>query len=319
MSEYDVIVIGGGAAGLTAAIFTSRRKLRTLVVSIDTGGQTNLTNKISNYPGFLEKSGPKLMGIFKKQAESTGTEFVNGRFSKMEKKGEGKDQKFTVYLTNGESYSGRVLILAYGKVPRALGIPGEEKFVGRGVSVSAVQDAPLYAGKCVAVIGGGNSALESAELLAELCSKVYLVHRRQEFRAEEITVERVRQKKNVQFVLDSVPLEVIGDEKVEKLVIEHVVSKDRAELAVDGVFIDIGFVTDTSAVKDFVKTNEAGEVFVNAFCETSCQGVFAAGDITNIPYKQTIVSAGNGATAGLSAYSYLQKLDGKSVVKIDWS
>src|SRR3989344_6107585 len=319
MSEYDVIVIGGGAAGLTAAIFTSRRKLRTLVVSIDTGGQTNLTNKISNYPGFLEKSGPKLMGIFKKQAESTGTEFVNGRFSKMDKKGEGKDKKFIVHLTNGESYSCRVLILAYGKVPRALGIPGEEKFVGRGVSVSAVQDAPLYAGKCVAVIGGGDSALESAELLAELCSKVYLVHRRQEFRAEEITVERVRQKKNVQFVLDSVPLEVIGDEKVEKLVIEHVVSKDRAELAVDGVFIDIGFVTDTSAVKDFVKTNEAGEVVVKAFCATSCQGAFAAGDITNIPYKQTIVAAGNGATAGLSAYSYLQKLDGKSVVKIVWS
>lgn len=315
MKEYDVIVIGGGAAGLTAAIFTSRRKLKTMVVSIDTGGQTNLTNKISNYPGFLEKSGPKLMGTFKKQAESTGTEFVNGRFSKMES----KDKKFIVHLTNGESYSCRTLILAYGKAPRALGIPGEEKFVGRGVSVSAVQDAPLYSGKRVAVIGGGNSALESAELLAELCSKVYLVHRRQEFRAEEITVERVRQKKNVQFVLDSVPLEVKGGDEVEKLLVENVLSKEKSELAVDGVFIDIGFVTDTSAVKDFVKTNEAGEVFVNAFCETSCQGIFAAGDITNIPYKQTIVSAGHGATAGLSAYSYLQKLDGKSVVKIDWS
>ena len=315
MQDYDVIVIGAGAAGLTAAIFTSRRKIRTLVVSIDTGGQTNLTNKISNYPGFLEKSGPKLMSIFKKQAESTGTEFVHGRFCKLES----KDKKFIVHLTNGESYSCRVLILAYGKVPRALGIPGEEKFVGRGVSVSAVQDAPLYAGKCVAVIGGGNSALESAELLAELCSKVYLIHRRQEFRAEEITVERVKQKKNVQFVLDSVPLEVSGGKSVEKLIIEHVTSKEKSEIAVDGVFIDIGFVTDTSAVKDFVKMNEAGEIFVNAFCETSHPGIFAAGDITNMPFKQTIVSAGNGATAGLSAYSYLQKLDGKSVVRIDWT
>src|SRR3989344_5498316 len=152
--EYDIIVVGGGASGLSAANFTSRKKPKTLVISIDIGGQTNLTNKIANYPGFMEKSGPKLMDIFRNQAKSIGTEFVFGKFASMEKKGEGKDQRFTINLTNGESYTGRAAILAYGKVPRTLGIAGEDKFVGRGISTNAVQDGHNYKHKTVAVIGG---------------------------------------------------------------------------------------------------------------------------------------------------------------------
>ncbi len=317
--EYDVIVVGGGAAGLSAAIFTSRRKLKTLVISIDIGGQTNLTNKISNYPGFTDLSGPKLMDIFRNQAKNTGTEFVFGKFKSIEKKGEGKDQKFTIHLTNGEAYIGRAIILAYGKVPRTLGIPGEDKFVGRGISTNAVQDGHNYKHKTVAVVGGGNSALEAAELLTEHADKVYLVHRRQQFRAEEIIVDRVRELKKVEFVLDSVPVGISGNSAVELLTVEDVNTKARRELNVDGVFIEIGFITDTSFVNGLVKTNAANEIIVNDYCETSTPGLFAAGDVTTIPYKQTVVSAGHGATAGLSAYSYLQKLDGKPVVKIDWT
>ncbi|MBI4162082.1 MAG: FAD-dependent oxidoreductase [Candidatus Aenigmarchaeota archaeon] len=316
---YDVIVVGGGAAGLSAAIFTSRRKLKTLVISIDIGGQTNLTNKISNYPGFTDLSGPKLMDIFRNQAKSTGTEFIFGKFKNIEKEGEGKDQRFIINLTNGESYKGRAVILAYGKVPRTLGIPGEDKFVGRGISTNAVQDGHIYKQKKVAVIGGGNSAVEAAELLSETSSKVYLVHRRQQFRAEEITIERVRALSNVEFVLDSVPTQIKGNSVVQALTVEDVNSKSQRELKIDGVFIEIGFVTDTSFVNGLVKVNAANEIITNEYCETSTPGLFAAGDVTTIPYKQTIVSAGHGATAGLSAYTYLQKLDGKPVVKIDWT
>jgi len=317
--DYDVIVVGGWAAGLSAAIFTSRRKLKTLVISIDIGGQTNLTNKIANYPGFTELSGPKLMDIFRQQAKSTGTEFVFGKFKNLEKNGEGKDQKFTIHLTNGESYTGRAIILAYGKVPRTLGISGEDKFVGRGISTNAVQDGHYYKHKTVAVVGGGNSAVEATELLTEYADKVYLVHRRQQFRAEEITVERVKALENVEFVLDSAPVEISGNSVVESLTVENVNTKAKRKLNVDGVFIEIGFLTDTSFVNGLVQTNAQNEIIVNDYCETSTHGLFAAGDVTTIPYKQTVVSAGHGATAGLSAYTYLQKLDGKPVVKIDWT
>jgi thioredoxin reductase (NADPH) len=313
--DYDVIVIGGGAAGMTAAIYTCRKKLKTLVVTIDVGGQNLLTEHEENYPGYTELSGPKLMSIFEGQARNFGAEFVFGKANKVER----IDNGFRVSLANDEKYTCRALVLAYGKVPRALGIPGEDRFMGRGVSTCATCDAPLFKGKTVAIVGGGNSALEAAELLAKFSPKVYLIHRRDAFRADEITVEKVKNYGNVEFILNSVPAEIKGDKFVSGIVVEDANTKKRRSLEVNGVFVEIGYIVDTSFVKHLVGVNAANEIIVNNHCETKEPGIFAAGDVTDVPYKQTVISAGMGATAGLSAYNYLMKLEGKTGAKIDWS
>jgi thioredoxin reductase (NADPH) len=312
---YDVIIIGAGAAGLTAAIYTRRKLLSTLVISVDIGGQTLLTEHIENYPGYTGLSGPKLMQIMYEQALNFGAEFIMGRVEGVEKVGD----NFKVTLSNGENYEGKTLILAFGKVPRKLGIPGEDKFVGRGVHTCATCDAPLMKNKIVAVIGGGNSALEAAELLSKFANKVYLIHRRDQFRADEITVEKVKQCKNVEFVLNTIPIEIKGNDKVQSLIVENVNTKERKEISLDSVFVEIGYETKVDFVKHLVKVNENNEIITNDFAETSCPGIFAAGDITNKPYKQTITAAGEGAIAGLSAYNYLMKKSGKPSVKVDWS
>ncbi|MBI2971783.1 MAG: FAD-dependent oxidoreductase [Candidatus Aenigmarchaeota archaeon] len=315
MDTYDVIIIGGGAAGLTASIYTRRKKLSTLVVSINMGGQTNLTEHIENYPGYLDLSGPKLMQLFDEQSKNFGTEFVFGKVAKLEKRGTG----FTATLANGEAYKAKAVILAYGKVPRSLGIPGEEHFLGRGVSTCATCDMPLFNKKTVAIIGGGNSALEAAELGSKFCAKVYLIHRRNEFRGDPVTVDKIKAAHNVEMVLNAVPVEVRGDKFVKAMVIEDVTTKEKRELPVNGVFVEIGYITQTDFVKHLVELNKSNEILINEQCETRTPGLFACGDVTNVPYKQTIISAGQGAIAGLSAYNYLQKLEGKPTVKTDWA
>lgn len=311
---YDVIIIGGGAAGLTAAIYTTRRKLSTLLISVDIGGQTNLTQHIENYPGYTELSGPKLMQVFEEQAKSFGTEIVFGKVSKIGK----KENIFIVKLSNDEVYESKTVIITSGKVPRELGIPGEKKFIGRGVSTCATCDGPMFPGKVVAIAGGGNSALDAAEYLSKIAKKVYLVHRRSEFRGEAVLVERVKAASNVETIFNSVPVEIEGDKFVSGVVIENIETKERRELAINGLFVEIGYIADTTAVKDFVTLNKQGEILVNEFCETGMPGLFAAGDITNVPFKQTVISSGQGAIAGLQAYTYLQKLSGKTAVKADW-
>ncbi len=316
---YDVIVIGAGAAGLTSAIYTCRKELKTLVVSVDIGGQTVLTPHIENYPGFTKETagypnGPKLMQLFDAQAKGYGAEFVSGKVNKVVKSGSG----FEVGLTNGENYETKAIILANGKVPRTLGVPGEDKFIGRGVSTCATCDAPLFRGKTVAVVGGGNSAVEAAELLTKFAEKVYLIHRRDAFRADEITLDNIKKNKKVEFILNSAPAEVKGEKFVSGIVVEDVNTHAKRELKVTGIFIEIGYIVDSEFVKELVKLTPENEIIVNMAGETSCAGIFAAGDVTNVPYKQTVISAGNGATAALSAYNYLLKLEGKTGAKVDW-
>jgi thioredoxin reductase (NADPH) len=313
-NSYDVIIIGAGSAGLTSAIYCCRKKLKTLVVTIDVGGQTLLTEHIENYPGYMDLSGPKLMTLLEKQAKGFGAEFVFGKAKTLEK----KDNDFVLTLASGEKYQAKALIMAFGKVPRALGVPGEDKFMGRGVSTCATCDAPLFKNRRVAIVGGGNSALEAAELLAKYAAYVYVIHRRDAFRGDEITVDRMKALKNLEFVLNSVPVEIKGDKFVTAVVVENVNTKEHKELAINGMFVEIGYIVDTTFVKDFVKINEANEIVVGQGCDTSYPGIFAAGDVTNVPFKQSIISAGMGATAALSAYNYLMKIQGKTGVKADW-
>jgi thioredoxin reductase (NADPH) len=312
-TNWDVIIVGAGAAGMSAAIYTCRKKMKTLIVSVDIGGQNLLTEQEENYPGYLEMSGPKLMNIFQQQATNFGAEFLSGKANRIEK----SDGGFKVTLTNGETYSANAVILAYGKVARSLGVPGEDKFIGRGVHTCATCDAPFMKGRTVAVAGGGNSAFEAAELLSKFATKVYLIHRRDEFRADPITVDKVKATPNIEVIVNTEIKEIKGDEKVASLSVEDKTGEKR-DIPLDSLFVEIGYILDTEWLKGFVDLNEGGEIVVNKKCETSVPGIFAAGDVTDSPYKQTIVSAGEGATAALSAYNYFRAKEGKPAIKVDW-
>jgi len=309
---YDVIIIGAGAAGLTAAIYTCRKKLKTVVISIDVGGQTNLTSHIENYPGTGPMSGIELMRRFQNEAVGFGAELIMGKVNKVDKTENG----FKIWLANDESYECKALILAYGKVPKSLGIEGEEKFMGRGVSTCVTCDAPLFKNRDVAIIGGGNSAVEGALELATLSKKVYIIHRRDTFRADEITVQKLKNSSNIELVLNSIPTKVIGDKNVDGIEVENAATKEKNEFKVDGVFIEIGYVVDTSFVQHLVKVNEKKEVIVDERGNTSCPGIFSAGDVTPVPFKQTVIAAGEGAKAALECYRWLT--GGKGAV-LDWT
>jgi len=308
MEKYDVLIVGGGAAGLTAAIYTCRKKLKTGIITIDVGGQTILTDHIENYPGIDGISGPELISKFQSQASKFGSELIMGAVSKIEKKG----NEFIVNLSNGEKYKTKTVILSSGKTSKRLGIPGEDKFMGRGVATCATCDAPLFSGKSVAVIGGGNSAFEAAELLNSIANKVYLIHRRETFKADELTVERIKKLKKIEILLNTIPKEIKGEKFVSGLIIER--NKKLEEIKVDGVFVEIGYILDTAWLNGFVKLSKTGEVMIDERCNTSQKGIFAAGDVSTVPYKQIVISAGEGAKAGLEAYKYIKGED----VAIDW-
>ncbi|MFH0970968.1 MAG: thioredoxin-disulfide reductase [Candidatus Micrarchaeota archaeon] len=309
---YDVIIIGAGAAGLTAGMYCSRKRLKNAVISIDIGGQTNLTNHIENFPGVGALPGMELMERFHESAKKFGSEFVSGKVDRIEK---APDGTFFVTIAEGEKFHCKALILAFGAMPRLLGIPGEEKFLGRGVSTCTTCDAPFYKNKVAAVVGGGNSAVEGALELGGIASKVYLIHRRGEFRADAVTLEKLKAAKNIEVILNAIATEVLGDKKVSGIKIK-LNSGETREVALDGVFIEIGYEVKTDFLKGLVDLNEKNEIVIDLTCKTSLQGIFAAGDITNIPYKQAIISAGEGAKAALSAYKYLT---GGKGGEIDWT
>ncbi len=303
--QYDVVIIGGGAAGMTSALYCGRKVLKTLLlVGPRPGGETTLTNDIQNYPGFEQGAGIELMNMFEKQAKKWGAEFA----SKLAKKVTKNKKGFTIELTDGGKVEAKTVILSFGRKQRKLGIPGEKEWMGRGVTTCTTCDGPLFGKKDVALIGGGNSAVEGALEMATIANKAYMVHRRDEYRADDVTVQKLKKEKKIIEKLNHTPVEIKGDKMVDTLVIENVETKEQTELKVQGVFIEIGYETDTSMVGDLVETNKAGEIVVDLACRTKTPGLFAAGDMTVTPYKQTVISAGMGATAALEAYKYLNSL-----------
>jgi thioredoxin-disulfide reductase len=312
MKQYDVVIVGAGAAGMTAAIYTCRKNLKTVVISVDIGGQSNLTNHIENYPGVDAMAGAELMQRFYSKAKSFGAEFVSGKVIKVDKEGSG----FKLTLSNNDVYTAKGVILAFGAVPRELGIPGEAKFLGRGLSTCATCDAPLFRNKIVAVIGGGNSAVEGAlELVHAGAKQVYLVHRRNEFRGDEVSVEKIKTEKLITITTPYVPVEIVGDKFVTGLKIKNAETNEEKLLTLNGVFKEIGYAVDVSAVKGLVDINDKNEVVVDCNCRTSVPGIFAAGDATTVPFKQTVISAGEGAKAALECYKHVT---GAKTVGIDW-
>jgi len=309
---YDIIIIGAGPAGLTAGLYASRRTLKTLILSKDLGGQAALSYDVENYPGVDLIDGLSLMNRFAKQAQKFGAEIKYGGVKKIAM----INNQFIVE-TQKEKYQGKAIILAFGLEPTNLNIPGEKEFKGRGVSYCATCDGPLYKNKIVAVIGGGNSALDAAEYLAKLAKKVYLIHRRDQFRGEEVVIEQLKKNKKVEMVLSSEILEIKGNNFVKSIIIKDNGHDKTRELEVDGVFVEIGYTPKTSLVKNLVKLNNESEIITDQDSNTSHGGIFACGDVTDCPYKQIIISAGEGAKAALQAYKYLCLQKGENILP-DW-
>ncbi len=310
--KYDVIVIGGAFAGLTAAIYSSRQGMKTLVLTKDIGGQGLLTNDIQNYPGFASISGFELATKFQEQASMYGTEFIYDEVTGLEE----KDGEFQV-KTREETYTCDSLVLAFGKTPRDLGVPGEEKYKGRGVSYCSICDGPLYRKKDVMVAGAGDHALQAALYLATVASKVYVPQRGNRISGSEDMIQDAKSLDNIEFLYESEVAEIKGDKTVQSVTLKTK-SGSISDVPVKAVFVEMGYVAKTSMLKGFVDMNKDGEVLIDMNGATSHAGVFAAGDVTNIPYKQAIISAGQGSVAALSAINFIHRKRGKGAMKSDW-
>lgn len=299
---YDTIIIGSGPAGFTSAIYSSRREMKTLIIGKEPGGQLMWASEIENYPGFITIDNFELINKMRDHVLANNVEIKTTEVKKIEKL---TKEGFKVITTKDE-FSTKTIILAIGLTPRKLNVQGENEFLGRGVTYCANCDGPFYKDKVVAVIGGGNAALDAAEVMSKIAKKVYLVHRRQELKAFEVLVKEVRSRKNIELVLDSAISEVLGNEKVTSIKVENVINKETQTIKLDGVFIEIGRVAKTDLVKDLVERDGRGQIIVDEFCRTTLAGFFAAGDVTNVPYKQISIATGQATIAALSAYRYLQ-------------
>lgn len=304
---YDTIIIGAGPAGIAAAIYAARREMKILLVGREVGGQIILSGEIENYPGFKSINNFDLITKMQEHLSSAGVELKTTEINKVEKTEGGT---FVLY-TNREKFEAKTIIIAMGLMPRRLAIPGEEKLHGRGVSYCANCDGPLYRGKTVAVIGGGNSALDAAEVLSKIANKVYLIHRNEKFKGFESLVDEVKARENIELVLNSEVKEIMGEKKLEKIKLINNQSKQTRDLEVNGLFVEIGRIAHTDLVGELVKRNEWSQVIVDEKCQTSQPGVFAAGDVTNVEFKQITVAVGQGTIASLAAYQYLQLKQGK--------
>ena len=289
---------------MTAAVYAARKKLNTLLISYDIGGQVLWTAGIENYMGYQFIEGLELMKKFEEQVKQFPLDMKTGeRVSKLSQ----TDGGFEARTEKGESYSARAAIIATGKRPRQLNVPGEEKLKGRGVTYCAICDGPLFASENVAVIGGGNSALEAAEDMVKIAEHIYLVSLTP-LTGDQILIDKVKAASNLTMFLEHDVVGIKGEDRVDGIKIRDLKSKEEKELDVGGVFIEIGLIPNSEPFKGIVRLNRVGEIEINCANETSVLGLFAAGDITNVPEKQIVVAAGEGAKAALKAHRYLQRL-----------
>jgi len=309
MTEAELIIVGGGPAGLTSAIYSARALIDTLVIEkMLPGGQPVLTTFIENYPGFPEGiSGPELAERLESQAGKFGAKIITSRpVLNISRKEEGFEVK-----TEMESFWGKAVIVATGTSPRKLNVPGEEEFTGRGVSYCAVCDGAFYKDKVVAVVGGGDSAMDESIYLTRFASKVFVIHRRNQLRAEKILQERAFSNPKISFIWDTVVQSIEGDRKVGLIKLKNVKTGEISELKVDGIFVYIGSTPNSSMVKDLVELDENGFIITDNCMKTSVPGLFAAGDVRNTSFRQLATAIGDGAIAANSAERYLGELSWK--------
>ncbi|MDI6803712.1 MAG: thioredoxin-disulfide reductase [Bacteroidota bacterium] len=304
--HYDVIVIGAGPAGLTAGIYLSRGKVKTLIINEGAvGGQTVLTHEVANYPGIDTISGYQLARQMKSQALKYGATIKsNVRITNLSLS---EDVK-SVEVSGKDLYTSDAIILATGGKSRTLNVPGEEEFKGRGISYCATCDGDFFQDKEIIVVGGGNSALEEAVSLTKYAKHVTVVHQFDHFQASPHAVEEARNNDKISFIMESKINEFIGTEKLEKIKIEHQVTGEIIEMHVDGVFILIGYEPNTKSIKGLIELNERNEIVTNEFMETNIPGVFAAGDSRAKRYRQITTAVSDGTIAALRAIEYVHEL-----------
>jgi len=301
---YDTIIIGSGPAGIAAAIFAARRAMKVLLLNKNMGGQVTWATEIENYPGFKNISSFDLIDRWNDHVSSLGIDIKSEEASSIQK----KDDYFLITTSNSDNnqYLAKTVIVTMGLSHRLLNVPGEADFTGRGVSYCANCDGPFFKNKIVTVIGGGNCALDAAEVMSKMASKVYLITRDAKLHGFENLIAEVKSKSNVEILYSSDTREIKGENKVSSLIVANNKTNEEKEIKTDGIFIEIGKIAKTDLVKDLAKIDEQNQIIVNAECQTSLPGLFAAGDITNVPFKQITIAIGQGTIAALAAYKFLQ-------------
>ncbi|WFO75833.1 thioredoxin-disulfide reductase [Desulfurococcaceae archaeon MEX13E-LK6-19] len=310
--KYDVVIVGGGPAGLTAALYSARYGLKTVVITKLIGGLVTEATVIDDYIGLPEISGQDLVNKFVAHVRKYNVPIIIDEVANVSK----QNDLWCVETRMGRKYCGYAVILAIGSEKRKLGVPGEKELVGRGVSYCATCDGPLFKGKTVAVVGGGNSALISALYLAELASKVYLIHRRSEFRAFPVYVEKAKSNPRIEFLLNSIVTEIIGENKVEAIKIKNTISGEEKILKVDGIFIEIGLQPPTDFFRKIgIEVDENGFAKVKPDMSTNLPGIYVAGDAAGgeckYRFEQIITAAADGAKAADAAFKYITKIKQK--------
>jgi thioredoxin reductase (NADPH) len=303
MTSYDVVIIGGGPAGMTAGLYASRTGLKTIILERSMfGGQIVNAQIVENYPGFPDGiSGFELASLIQQQAAKYGVEIISGDVTGI--------TPGTVHqvITEENNYSTRVVIICTGSEYSKLGIPGEEKFIGRGVSYCATCDGFLFKEKDVAIVGGGDTAISDALELATHASKVYVIHRRSELRASQILQQRAFEKSNISFVWDSVVEEVSGDTMVTELKLRNVKDDTGSTLVVAGIFVAVGLKPNSHSFTDILDVDNLGYIITDQTMATSVPGIYAAGDIRQNSIRQVVTATGDGATAAMTAFKYIQE------------
>jgi len=307
MSEaYDVIIIGAGPAGLSAAVYTGRARLNTLVLEKGMpGGQILLADFVENYPGFPEGAVPfELMGNFRKHAEKFGAKIATDEVKEIRK----KDSLWNV-VGNKDEYSTKTVIVATGSIYSKLGVPREEELTGKGLSYCATCDGAFFKDKEVGVVGGGDNALTEALFLTKFCKKVTIIHRRDQLRAEKILQERALANGKIDILLDAIVQEIQGEERFESILVKNVKTNEISQLKFDGLFVSIGTDPNTGFVKGFLDLDEREKIKVGISMTTSQAGIFAAGDVTNACPEQMAIAVGSGVIAALAADEYVDNLE----------
>jgi thioredoxin reductase (NADPH) len=307
---FDLIIVGLGPAAYSAALYAARYMLKTLVIGETPGGQLTEAGEVDDYLGLVGINAQDMIKVFNKHIEKYNVPVVLDHVESIRKDGD----EFVVKAKRKGEFKAKSVILAIGVKRRKLNVPGEAEFTGRGVSYCSICDAPLFKNKVVAVIGGGDSALEGAEILSRYATKVYLIHRRDEFKGQPIYLENIKAKPNVEIILNTVVTEIKGDKLVKSILTKNVKTGETKELNVNGVFVEIGFEPPTDFARaNGLETDAMGYIKVDEWMRTNIRGVFAAGDCTGmwLGFRQVITSAAQGAVAAHSAFRYLNELKRK--------
>ncbi len=310
---YDVIIIGGGAAGLTAGIYLTRARMDTLLIEkMSPGGQAILTEVIENYPGFPQGiTGPELMQKIEEQALRFGLKIEYGEVVKVEIKEE-KQGKIKTVKTDNQEYKTLAIIVASGAEARKLGVPGEEELRGRGISYCATCDAPFFQNQKIVVVGGGDTAIEETLYLTKFAREIIIIHRRDRLRATKILQERVFSNKKINFAWDSTVIKILGQEKVEGILIKKVKTGQEKEISCQGVFMFVGNLPNTKFLQGVIKLDDKGYIITDDNMMSSREGVYACGDVRKKILRQVVTACGEGATAAFAAEKYIEELKGVS-------